>query len=293
MSIINSKTSIVAIVLAVATTATAQPTKDEKPAPSQCCHEKTTEKAAEKTAPIDPEAIKALETMGAFLRKQMDFEVSTHAETDYVLDNGQKVTLAKDAELRARRPDRLRIDVTSDRKQRQYFYDGKTFTLYGQKLGYYSTVAAPPTLNELADVLEDKFALALPMVDLFRWGTDQMPLKVITSAVHVGTEKLDGVATEHYAFRQPGIDWQIWIEKGNRPIPHRLIMTTTDDTARPEYTLAMKWTLNTHHDDAVFTFIPPKDAHKIAIGERNTKAIVRAEQARRRSPNDRTRTTKK
>jgi len=299
MSITYSKSIIAAIVLAVAATGNAQPTKDETRAPSQCCINQTSSVSQRTVEPrptprsvanpkkIDQQAITRLETMGRFLRKQQNFSVSTDAQTDYVLADGQKVTLPKHTELRVRRPNRVRIDVTSDRKQRQFFYDGQTFTMYGEKVGYYTTVAAPPTINELADMLENRYGLQLPMVDLFRWGTRESPAREVTAATHVGAERLDGVMTDHYAIRQPGVDYQIWIEQGNRPLPHKLILTTTDDPARPQYALDMRWTLNTLHDDPVFTFIPPPDASRIALGERTIQTLARAEQAKKRSP-DRT-----
>ncbi|HEX5063007.1 MAG TPA: DUF2092 domain-containing protein [Kofleriaceae bacterium] len=295
MSITYSKSIIAAIVLAVAATGNAQPTKDETQARSQCCVQKTSsvqqsQVEARPTPPraanppkIDPQAIAALEKMGCFLRKQQNFTVSADAQTDYVIQNDLLVTLPKHAELRVKRPNGLRIDVTSDRKQRQFFYDGKTFTMYGEKVGYYTSVPAPPTIHELANMLEDRYGLQLPLVDLFRWGTAQSPVKEITAAVRVGTERIDGVMTDHYAFRQKGVDWQIWIEQGNRPVPHRLILTTTDDPARPAYALDMQWTLNTLNDWPVFTFVAPPDAVRIPLSERTIQTVARAEQAKKRS----------
>ena len=108
----------------------------------------------------------------------------------------------------------------SDHKQRQYFYDGKTFTLFSPQTGFYSVVDAPPKIINLADLLEDRYGLELPLVDLFRWGSDEYSeagFDQITSATFIGTAKIEGVETDHYAFRQPGVDWQIWIERGARP----------------------------------------------------------------------------
>jgi hypothetical protein len=215
----------------------------------------------------DPEAIAALDKMGAFLRDQQSFSVRTTKETDYVLDSGQKVRLSEDGQLRVRRPDHLRADVKSDRKERQLFYDGKTFTIFSPRLGFYASVPTQATLGKLADTLEDRFGLELPMVDLFRWGTFGASADEITSAIHVTTTKIDGVETDQYAFRQPGLDWQIWIDRGAAPLPRKLVLTTTDDPARPELAIDMKWDLDTKPDDSVFAFVPPKDSHKIALAE--------------------------
>jgi len=233
---------------------------------------------------IDPNAIGALKKMGAFLREQQNFSVRMKSETDLVLETGQKVRTTAEGDLRVRRPDHVRADVMSPTKQRQYFYDGKTFTIFSPQTGFYSVVAAPPTILGLADQLEDRYGLELPLVDLFRWGTDEAGFQSITSATFVGIAKIDGVDTEQYAFRQPGVDWQIWIERGDHPVPRKLLLTTTDDEAQPEHSVEMTWNLGAKAENAVFAFVPPKDSAKIVMAQ---VPSVRSQQARkaRRSPN--------
>ena len=216
---------------------------------------------------IDPKALQALVNMGSFLRTQQTFTVRTTMHTDYVLDSGLKVRLPSQGELRVRRPDHVRADLTSDRMERRFFYDGKTFTMYGPRLGYYATVDAPATIRELADTLETRYGLQLPLVDLFRWGTDESGADEITEAIDVGPTKIDGVEVEHYAFRQPGLDWQIWIQKGAQPLPRRVLLTTTDDPERPELQVDYAWDLGSRFDDSVFTFVPPKDSQQITLAE--------------------------
>src|SRR3954470_18912254 len=83
--------------------------------------------ARDRTPAVDPQAIAALEAMGAFLRAQTAMGVTGDLTTDDLLPSGQKVQYSGHAELRVRRPDRLRADVISDRKNEQLYYDGKTF----------------------------------------------------------------------------------------------------------------------------------------------------------------------
>jgi hypothetical protein len=250
--------SIIFAVLAVASTASAKPLKARPMA-------------------VDPQATDALRRMSAFLREQQSFGVITEMETDYVLENGQKVRLSSHGDLRVQRPSRLRARVVSDRKDREFFYDGKTFTLYSPKLGYYATLPAPPTIADLADHLTEVYGLELPLVDLFRWNKDT-DFSELESARFVGTTKLNGIKTDQYAFRQRGVDWQIWIDKGNRPLPRKILLTTTDDKTRPEHSIELSWQLNATHQDSTFAFKPPKSASKIAIAE---LGMPRADKTRR------------
>ena len=223
--------------------------------------------AVKRPPPRDERAIGALRTMGDFLREQKSFSVSTTTDTDYVTDTGQKITVSAKGKLDVVRPNKVRAAVTSDRKEREFFYDGKTFTIFSPKLGFYSTVTAPPTIHELADMLQDRFGLELPLVDLFRWGTPEADFKDIQLAQYVGPAKVDGADTEQYTFRQKGVDWQIWIQQGDKPVPRKLVLTTTDEKARPEFAIHMKWSLDAKHSDATFSFVAPKDSAQIAIAE--------------------------
>lgn len=222
---------------------------------------------ATKPPAIDPEAMAALEKMGAFLRTQDHFTVRTVTETDYVLDTGQKVRLSQTGVLQVDRPDRLRADIDSARKVRQFFYDGKTFTIFAPRVGFYATVTAPPKIIDLANMLEDRYGLELPLVDLFRWGTDESGKEAITGATYIGQATIGSVVTDQYAFRQPGVDWQIWIQRGERPLPRKIVLTTTDDPARPERATEITWALDAKHDPDVFAFAPPKDSVKVPLSE--------------------------
>ena len=94
------------------------------------------------------------------------------------------------------------------------------------------------------------------------------PNNQLTAAMDVGPSQVDGVTCEHYAFRQEGADWQLWIQQGPHPLPRKLIITTTTDPSRPQFASTMAWNLAPSYNDAAFTFVPPNDAKKIMLSER-------------------------
>ena len=154
----------------------------------------------------------------------------------------------------------------SDRKSRIYFFDGKTFAVYLPRMNMYASAAAPPTIGQLDDALEAKYGIELPLRDLFVWGTDAAKTAAITSARDIGPASVDGTTCEHYAFRQEGLDWQIWIQLGDYPLPRKMILTTLTDEARPQYTSTMTWNLAPSFNDTAFTFVPPKGTERIVLG---------------------------
>jgi hypothetical protein len=214
----------------------------------------------------DPGAIASLERMGTYLRGLTTFQIQGQTSRDEVLDDGQSIEFDAVVDMIVQRPNRIRAEVTSDRKQRLYFGDGKTFSVWAKRMNYYAIIPAPSTLRELADTLADKYDLELPLVDLFYWG-ERKSLDDIRGASDIGASQVEGVTCEHYAFRQEGADWQVWIQQGDYPLPRKLVIRTTTDAARPQYTATLAWNLAPSYDDAAFTFVPPKDAKRITLVE--------------------------
>jgi hypothetical protein len=211
----------------------------------------------------DPRALAALERMGAFLRSQHEMKINGETSTDDVLDSGQKVKRDATYELVVRRPDRLRADLNGDRKQEQIFYDGKTFAVYQPRLGYYATFDAPPTLAGLVEVAEKRYGLDLPLADLFYWGTEKSRVGDIRSATLIGTSTVKGVPCDHYAFHQDDVDWELWIERGAKPLPLKLVITTTSEPSQPQHAVVLSWNLAPSIKEELFAFTPPPSAHRI------------------------------
>jgi hypothetical protein len=81
----------------------------------------------------------------------------------------------------------------------------------------------------------------------------------------VGSATIDGTTCQHYAFRQDDIDWQLWVQKGDYPLPRKLVITTKTDDARPQHTAVYRWDLAPSFNDAAFTFDPPKGALRVVL----------------------------
>ena len=226
----------------------------------------------EKSDLIDPSAMDALNQMGTYLRTLKDFQVKSRGTTEDVLEDGEKLMFVRTVDMLAVRPNKLRIDIQGDQKSRLILYDGKTFTFFARGAGYYATVDAPPTIGQLIDVVRDKYDIQFPLVDLFLWGGPEASTNTITEATDFGLGDVEGTSCERYAFRQPGLDWQIWIQLGDHPLPRKLVLTTTTDEARPQDVSILTWNLAPSYNDAAFVFDPPADAKKIVFAEQ--KAVT-------------------
>ena len=92
--------------------------------------------ASGSTAAIEPEATATLDRMAAYLRTLGAFSLRSVTTIDEVTDDGMKLQFAGTVSMQMQRPNGLRVEVDSDRRRRRLVYDGKTVTLYGERIGY-------------------------------------------------------------------------------------------------------------------------------------------------------------
>lgn len=226
--------------------------------------------AAENPA-VDPAAIGALEKMGAHLRTLTAFQVEAATSDEDVLDDGQKIQHDGVTSIIAKLPSLLRAEVSGDRHERLYFYDGNEFTLFAKRVNYYATIPAPGRIVQLADQLEDEYGFSIPLEDLFRWGAAGWSgSSDIKAAMKVGPSVVEGVTCEQYAFRQDDIDWQIWIQRGDHPLPRKIVITDRMDEARPQHTAVYTWNLAPSFNEVAFKFQPPDGAKRVKLAQAST-----------------------
>jgi len=61
----------------------------------------------------------------------------------------------------------------------------------------------------------------------------------------------------------------VWIEKGDRPLPRKMVITTLDEPSQPQHTEVLTWDLSPTIDAATFAFTPPEGAQRIVIATRH------------------------
>ena len=253
--------------LAMTQVAAAQTTPEAQPDRSQQFPTSGTADPIANEGTIEDGAIDALKEMSNYLMSAKTLGLVSQATRDVVTNDGQRIQLEGTATYKIRRPGFV-IDYVSDIKSRRFIYDGKNFTVYSPKLGFYASAPAPGTNKEVLDTIYSKFGIALPLEDLFRWGSDganAARIQALRSAYKVGEATLDGVPTDHFAFREDDVDWEVWIQQGDQPLPLKLVIVDRNDPAKPAFSTRLKWQINPTFTDADFAFVPDANAKRIQL----------------------------
>jgi len=116
-------------------------------------------------------------------------------------------------------------------------------------------VKAPPTLDAMLTGLRRETGLRLPAIPLLKNNPYEALTAGLQCGVVVGESRVNGVPCQHLAFRRPGVNWEIWIETGDRALPRRLAATYTDRPGHPRTLIEFSaWNLHPWLPDSAFRF---------------------------------------
>ena len=100
-----------------------------------------------------------------------------------------------------------------------------------------------------------------------------------TTGGYAGTEDVGGARTVHLAFKDTGVDWEVWLPAQGEPLPKRLKVVQTKRTGQPVIDLTFTaWDLAPKLEDAAFVPKVPAEYEGIAILQR-AAAVKRAAEA--------------
>jgi hypothetical protein len=208
---------------------------------------------------------KILKSMTDYLTSQKTMSATFDSDIEIITPELQKIQFASSGEIKMSRPDKLRVRRTGGYADVELVYDGKLISIYGNNAKSYVQAEAPGTIDKMIDALQARSGIGMPGADLLLSNAFDELMATVIEGKHIGQGVVDGVECEHLAFRTPDTDWQIWIEAGAKPVPHKYVITSKTLAGAPQYTLRIKdWKTDALNAD-VFAFVAPAGATKVDL----------------------------
>ncbi len=215
-------------------------------------------------AGIAADAKQILKASTDFLASQQQFSTDTRNTLEIVLTSGQKIEFNHTARQSVQRPNKLRAERSGDLVDQLFIYDGQSLTLHNPQNNAYAQVAAPDTLEGMLDFARETLDIVAPAGDILYQNAYDILMDGVTDGFVVGKAVIEGVLCDHLAFRAPHVDWQIWIQQGEQPLPRKLVITTRDVVNAPQFAVTVtNWNLQPTFDAQTFEFTPPAGATKV------------------------------
>ena len=213
---------------------------------------------------IDAEALQALKGMTDYLENLQAFSMHTENTYEDVLATGQKIQFHFESSIVAQRPNKLRVKRADGMAKQLFVYDGAKFSIYDPAQDLVAVIDAPATIDDFLHFARDALDLVPPAGDMVFTNAFDLLTAGVKSGFVVGETVIAGTECVHLAFTTPVVDWQVWIAKGDKPLPVKYVLTTTDDPAHPQFvTTISDWNTDPEIKDGLFEFTPPATAMEI------------------------------
>jgi hypothetical protein len=225
------------------------------------------EAAAATDAPtriLDPRADELLRAMATLLATTKTFAFEAEERFDEIPSGQPRTLLTNVRRVAVERPNRFAADAEGDTLSRSVWFDGQSVAVYDRAQNVYATIPTPGSIDTALDTLADKYAAAVPLADLLYGDPYAVLTEDVTYSRYLGLHRASGVLCHHLVFAQPTIEWQIWIDAGERPVPRQLAISYVREPGEPQYVAVLtKWALSPTLPEGLFRFEAPEGAGRV------------------------------
>jgi hypothetical protein len=256
----------------------------QDPAPSAAPTAKTNPPAAAgkgsaRPRQVDARADELMRKMSQLLARTPRLALEADETFDEVYAAAPRVQFTNLRRMAVVRPDHFAADASGDTLNRASWYDGKTLTALDKDNNTYMKLESPGTVDSTLDKVADLYDVVIPLSDFVYSDPYATLMEGVVYGEYLGIHQAAGVPCHHLAFSQQEVDWQIWIDAGELPLPRKLLISYSEEPGVPQYTATVRrWSLDPKFGDDLFVFEAPEGAKQVPLPPaRNAAAPPAAE----------------
>lgn len=212
---------------------------------------------------IDPEADAILKSMSSYLGGLTSFSVKADVDNEIITTSGEKMQFSSSGSIVIKRPDRFFIKRQGMIADVELTFNGKALSFYGKRLNIYSILEGTGTIDDAFYAYEYETGLNAPGADILMADPYAILTPQVLGSSYLGIAYVNGTACHHLFFRQAEVDWQIWVQVGDSPLPLKYSITSKWVTSAPQFSIRFfDWNIQPNIPIDQFDFKVPKGAVK-------------------------------
>jgi hypothetical protein len=213
---------------------------------------------------LDAEADGILKSMSTYLGGLKAFSVDADIDLEVVTKSGQKLQFSSVATAVLKRPSGFHITRKGMAADAEFIFNGETLTLYGKNLNAYAQVKVPGNTDDAILAYELETGIAAPGADLLFSDPYAVLSRGIQKGDYLGTAYVNGVECHYLVFREGKVDWQLWVQSGDKPLPMKYVITSKWQAAAPQYAIRFRnWDTSLEIPAGQFAFTAPVGAENL------------------------------
>jgi len=212
---------------------------------------------------IDQRALDELKLMSDTIAQAKSSKFQTLSMIPIKSPAGLWINLYGTSQVVMQGPDKLFVSAGGDFATNDFYFDGKTVTSFAPDKNIYAVRPAPVNIDAMIEEAYREEGKSFPFADILVSEPYSVLVEGLTTALYVGRSTIGGIPTNHLAFSNDGVEWQVWVGVDDH-LPRLVVATYLDETSEPSYSVEFKeWKLNEPVSEDTFVFQNASNAAKV------------------------------
>lgn len=218
---------------------------------------------------VDQRALDILKKMSDTLSGAKTVRFQARSMVPFKTSAGPWISLYGVSQIVMQGPDKLYVAASGDLSPHDFYYDGKTVTMFSPAKNLYAVKTAPATIDATLEEAFTNEGKSYPFADILVSKPYDVLTQDLTGALYVGQSDLralsgsEAVKVDHLVISNKNVEWQIWIDTLDH-LPRVVCATYLDAVNEPSYMVEFgSWKLDEPVSAETFSFNNTTNASKV------------------------------
>ena len=221
------------------------------------------------TVELSEEASNILTRMTEFISSAPAYTLVADMANEVLQKNGQTLEFGAHITASLRRPSQANMHFDNrNGDNATIILDGDTIAVFStiENTHVYDTTRQPGDIDAAFVFLSEHLGTPDQLNHFFSIELTSFVKRMVKSGYYVGEATIAGILCDNLALRNEDTDVQMWVEKGDNPVPRRIVVTYKNREGQPQFWAQFEeWNFSPNFSETVFSYTPPADAERISF----------------------------
>ena len=214
----------------------------------------------------DSKAVEVIQNMSTFTGSLDQAVIKGTSMADARLPAGLMVSNTMEGTITVQRPGSLHMAQFDGVNRKEIVFHNGKFTVFSSERNYYAQADLSESMDVALEYAIKTLELDLPLIELVYEDASKLLIQSGATILYLTDKaRIDGVDCHHIVIRDDEIDYQLWVEEGDRALPRQVMMTSKWEGGAPRFFASLSWDTDAKIDPAIFTFTPPEGSIDIGF----------------------------
>ncbi len=216
---------------------------------------------------LSKEASDILTRMTEFISGASAFTIVADMGHEVLQRNGQRLEFGSHITASLRRPSQANVRFDNrDGDNATIILDGNAISVFSTmgNAHVYDTTRQPGDIDASFVFLAEQLGTPDQLNHFFSIDLTDSMKSMVKSGYYVGEATIAGILCDNLALRNEDEDVQLWVAKGDKPVPRRIVVTYKNLEGQPQFWAQFEeWNFSPNLPETIFSYSPPAHAEHV------------------------------